>query len=76
MTEHTSTCQCQQHCSCCISRLSLGPRLKRILLYLVKHPDWETTDRLEGLHFRFVPGNDRSRVTVQEIGRRMLEDVG
>jgi hypothetical protein len=63
------------HCSCCITHLNLGPRAKRILLYLTRHPDWER-DHLSGVHFEFLyNGNDHTRVTYQEVGRKMFEEA-
>jgi hypothetical protein len=45
----------------------------RIVFSLSRHPEWER-DTLSGLHFEFLNGDDRSRVTYQEIGRKHLDE--
>lgn len=61
-------------CPHCINRLGLGQRAKRILLYLTRHPEWND-DHLSGIHFDFLNGDDSSRVTYQEIGRKRFEEA-
>lgn len=64
----------EQCCLHCLNRLTLGLRALSILRYLVKHPEWER-DHLSGVHFKFLNGNDPSRVTYQEIGREHCEEA-
>jgi hypothetical protein len=51
-------------CAHCLLSLGLGPRLQRILAYLIKHADeWERGElpggeRIEALRFRYL---DRAR---------------
>lgn len=52
----------------------LGPRALRILFYLTTHPEFERPD-LAAIRFDFLPGNDHTRVTYQEIGRKRCEDA-
>lgn len=63
------------HCECCLHTLGFGPRLKRIVLYLVKHPEWGTDRALAGLRFGFPPGNDLARVTYRVELRDRFEEV-
>lgn len=66
--------QYAHHCEHCVTHLKLGPRAKRILLMLTRHPEWNT-DQFAGINFRFPSGNDDSRVTYQEIGREQCEEA-
>lgn len=65
------------HCGCCIHSVGFGPRLKRIVLYLVKHPEWECDPTLEVIRFRILDrGRDAARVTFKTESREQLEEVG
>ena len=66
-----------EHCPCCVHSLGFGPRLRRILLYLVKHAaEWEHDADLEIIRFRILDrGRDASRVTVKTETREQLEEV-
>jgi hypothetical protein len=65
------------HCPCCVHSLGFGPRLKRILVTLVKHAnEWEHDPDLEIIRFRILDrGNDASRVVFKTESRERLEEV-
>jgi hypothetical protein len=64
------------HCPCCLHTLGFGPRLKRIVLYLVRHADeWEHDASLAALRFGFPPGSDQARVTYRVEQRDRFEEV-
>lgn len=66
-----------EHCDCCLQRLGFGPRLKRIVLYLVQHAqEWEHDPTLEVIRFRILDrGRDASRVTYKTESREQLGEV-
>lgn len=63
-------------CDHCINRVGFGPRLKRVLMYLVTHAnEWEHDPQLEVIRFRILDrGKDASRVTYRTETREQLEE--